>query len=144
MAQAMNVPLYTTEILRLAAELPEPRALGREDGRSDLRSPTCGSRVGVAVQLKNGRVEAISADVQACAYGQASSALMVASAVGKNRTEVAAALQALQSWLDGTAEHPGAWPRLHALEPARTRASRHGAILLPFRTLLAAMDDAHG
>ena len=37
----MNAPLYTTEILRLAASLAEPRALAREDGRAELRSPTC-------------------------------------------------------------------------------------------------------
>jgi hypothetical protein len=32
-----------------------------------------------------------------------------------------------------------AWPGLEALAPARSRKSRHGAILLPFRALLAAM-----
>ena len=41
----MNAPLYTTEILRLAASLGEPRELEREDGRAELRSPTCGSRI---------------------------------------------------------------------------------------------------
>jgi hypothetical protein len=35
-----------------------------------------------------------------------------------------------------------AWPGIVALEPARRRKSRHGAILLPFRALLAAMDAA--
>src|SRR5437773_2012973 len=48
----MNAPLYTTEILRLAASLNEQsRALEREDGRAELRSPTCGSRITLAVQL---------------------------------------------------------------------------------------------
>ena len=45
LAPGMNAPLYTTEILRLAASLGEPRALEREDGRAELRSPTCGSRI---------------------------------------------------------------------------------------------------
>ena len=49
--EGMNAPLYTTEILRLAASLGMPRALEREDGRAELRSPTCGSRYRVAVQL---------------------------------------------------------------------------------------------
>jgi len=47
----MSAPLYTTEILRLAASLGEPRELEREDGRAELRSPTCGSRIVLAVQL---------------------------------------------------------------------------------------------
>ena len=41
----MNAPLYTTEILRLAASLRDPHDLEREDGRAAVRSPTCGSRM---------------------------------------------------------------------------------------------------
>ncbi len=52
LAKGMNAPLYTTEILRLAASLEAPRALEREDGRGELRSRTCGSTVTVAVQIE--------------------------------------------------------------------------------------------
>ena len=55
MAPGMNGPLYTTEILRLAASLHEPHALEREDGLAELRSPTCGSRIRLAVQLDSDR-----------------------------------------------------------------------------------------
>ena len=48
----MSAPLYTTEILRLAASLQEMRELEREDGRAALRSPTCGSRIAMAVELE--------------------------------------------------------------------------------------------
>src|SRR6476659_8963149 len=51
MAARMNRPLYTTEILRLAAALREPQALEAEHGRAELRSPTCGSRIVTMVQL---------------------------------------------------------------------------------------------
>ena len=138
----MNAPLYTTEILRLAAGLPDDRVLDRDDGRAEVRSPTCGSVVTVAVQLKDGKVEAVALKVQACAFGQASSALMARSAAGRTREEVAEALATLTAWLDGTSEDPGAWPGLLALTPARSRKSRHGAVLLPVRALLAAMDEA--
>lgn len=137
----MNAPLYTTEILRLAADLPDPGELDREDGRAELRSPTCGSRIKVAVQLDSaGTVESVSLSVQACAFGQASSALMAKGTVGRSREEVAQALAALTAWLDGTRNDPGVWPGLEALAPARSRKGRHGAILLPFRALLAAME----
>ena len=138
----MNAPLYTTEILRLAAALWEPRALEREDGRAELRSPTCGSRVTTAVQVdEQGRVAALSQHVHACAFGQASAALLERSATGRSGAEVGQALEQLSLWLvdDGGSE-PG-WG-LAALAPARSRTSRHGAILLPFRTLLAALDSA--
>jgi NifU-like protein involved in Fe-S cluster formation len=137
----MNAPLYTTEILRLAASLNEPRALEREDGRSELRSPTCGSRISLAVQLDGeGRVAALSQQVHACAFGQSSAALMEQGAVGRSAGEIRQALAELRDWLGGSDVEPS-WG-LAALAPARSRKSRHGAILLPFRALLAAIDAA--
>ncbi|HEX6740773.1 MAG TPA: iron-sulfur cluster assembly scaffold protein [Sphingomicrobium sp.] len=137
----MNAPLYTTEILRLAASLGEPRQLDREDGRAELRSPTCGSRVATAVQVDHeGRVAALSQQVHACAFGQASAALLERSALGRSREEVEQALTDLAGWLGGGGVEPG-WG-LAALVPARSRRSRHGAILLPFRALLAAIESA--
>jgi NifU-like protein involved in Fe-S cluster formation len=138
----MNAPLYTTEILRLAASLNGPVQLDREDGRAELRSPTCGSRVTTAVMLDGeGKVAALSQSVHACAFGQASSALLQQGAVGCDAPQVEAALAQLESWLGGGEAVPR-WPGVAALAPARSRKSRHGAILLPFRTLLAAMQSA--
>ena len=139
----MNAPLYTTEILRLAASLAEPRTLEREDGCADVRSPTCGSRISLTVQLdEQGRVEAISQKVQACAFGQASSALMERGAVGRAHRDVADAMMALSAWLAGECEDSGDWPGIAMLAPARARGARHAAILLPFRALLAAIEAA--
>jgi len=137
----MTVPLYTTEILRLAASLSEPRGLEREDGRAEVRSPTCGSRVAMIVQLdENRRVEAISQEVKACAFGQASAALLERAAVGRKRSEVKDAHDRLAAWLDGADMEPS-WG-FAALAPARSRRSRHGAIMLPIRALLAAIEAA--
>jgi len=139
---ASRSTLYTTDILRLAASLAEPCALEHEDGRAELRSPACGSRVTIGVQLdEQRRVERISQQVNACAFGQAAAALMERSVVGRGHEEAAEALLALSAWLAGEREEAGRWPGLVALEPARPRRSRHGAILLPFRALLAALED---
>jgi NifU-like protein involved in Fe-S cluster formation len=138
----MNAPLYTTEILRLAASLNEPRALERESGRAEARSPTCGSRITTVVELDaEGRVVALSQNVHACAFGQASSALCEAGAVGRDREDIGTTMKALGAWLAGNDIEPS-WPGIAALAPARPRKARHGAILLPFRALLAAMDAA--
>jgi NifU-like protein involved in Fe-S cluster formation len=139
----MNAPLYTTEILRLAASLKEPYSLEREEGRSEVRSPTCGSRLTLTVQMDpNGRVEAVSQQVHACAFGQASAALMEQSAIGRGHDDAAQAVVELSAWLAGERADAGEWPGLIALAPARSRKSRHGAILLPFRALLAAIESA--
>jgi NifU-like protein involved in Fe-S cluster formation len=139
----MIKPLYTTEILRLAASLQEMRELEHEDGRAELRSPTCGSRITMAVQLDGDRrIAMISQQVHACAFGQASAALVQQHAIGRAHDEVADALVTISRWLAGEQDEAGEWPGIGALEPARPRKARHGAILLPFRSLLAAIEAA--
>jgi NifU-like protein involved in Fe-S cluster formation len=141
MAPVMNAPLYTMEILRLAGSLPDPAHLERVDGKALLRSPTCGSTVRTEVQIDNGIVTAISQQVRACAFGQAAASLVAKHARGRTADEVARTLVGLSAWLDGSSDEPGGWG-LEALGPARSRTSRHGAILLPLRSLLAAIEDA--
>ena len=103
---------------------------------------TCGSRVSVAVTLDGGKVSAVSQRVEACAFGQAAAALMVAAAPGKDAADVGAALAGVERWLKGDDEAATAWPGLAVLDPARSRIGRHGAILLPFQALLGAMEEA--
>lgn len=141
MAEVVNAPLYTMEILRLAGSLPDPMHLERVDGMAQLRSPTCGSTVHTEVQLDDGRVTALSQQVRACAFGQASGALVAKHAPGRNKDEIAEVLAALSGWLDGSRDEPPGWG-LEALAPARSRTSRHGAIVLPLRTLLAAIAES--
>jgi NifU-like protein involved in Fe-S cluster formation len=143
MAQGVNAPLYTVEILRLAASIPHLGPLAGRQGQAELRSPTCGSTVTVEVKLdEERRVAELGQEVQACAFGQASAALMGAHAIGTRASDIKQAIVEFAGWLDGSREHPGAWPGLGALEPARSRRARHGAMLLPFRALLAAVEDA--
>ena len=139
----MNAALYTTEILRLAASLREPHPLDREDGRAELRSPTCGSRIILGVQLDDDRrVQRLSIEVHACAFGQASAALLERHGAGRTHDDVACALVELSRWLADEQLESVDWPEITALAPARSRQGRHGAILLPFRALLAAIEAA--
>ena len=139
----MTAALYTTEILRLAASLREPHALDREDGRAELRSPTCGSRITLAVQLDDDRrVQRLSLEVHACAFGQASAALLERHGAGRTHDDVSGALVELSRWLADEQLESVDWPEITVLAPARSRQGRHGAILLPFRALLAAIEAA--
>ena len=139
----VSTPLYTTEILRLAASLGEPHQLDREDGCAEVRSPTCGSRVCLTVQLDaDRRVERLSMQVHACAFGQASAALVERHSRGRTHNEVSEAMLEISRWLANEHDDSSGWPEIVALAPARSRGGRHAAILLPFRALLAAMDAA--
>ena len=138
----MSAPLYTRDILRLAASIPHLEPLDAPDGIAERRSPTCGSRVTVAVRMAEGRVAALSQKVEACAFGQAAAALMGNAAVGTNEVELRAAIAGIEAWLGGDDSAATTWLGLEVLDPARARIARHGAILLPFRTLLAAIEEA--
>jgi NifU-like protein involved in Fe-S cluster formation len=133
-------PLYTTEILRLAASLPLETSLAAPDGRGEKRSPTCGSLIRAEVRRDaNGRVTELAQQVQACAFGQASAAIVQTVAIGKSHEELTAARRDLAEWLTGRGEAVEAFA---VLAPARPKTGRHGAILLPFDALIAALEDA--
>lgn len=139
----MKEPPYTLEILRLAASIPYLEPFEELEGATELRSKACGSRMRMAIELDwADRVVRLRHAVEACAYGQAAAALMAGHAMGRNAEEVGAALAELEAWLGGKGDLPSSWPGLEALAPALPRKGRHGAILLPFRTLLAAIEAA--
>lgn len=136
-------PLYTRDILRLAASIPH---LGRLDGAQasvEKRAPVCGSRVAIDLALDDaGRVIALGQEVKACALGQASAALMGRHALGRTADELAAARDALAAFLAGRRDDPGDWPGIEALAVARNYPARHGAILLPFEAVAEAAAQA--
>lgn len=136
----MNAPLYTTEILRLAASLPVETSLAAPQGRGEKRSPTCGSVIRTEVSLDDsGRVAQLAQAVQACAFGQASAAIVRRVAVGRSAEELREARARLAGWLKSNGEAPEGFD---VLAPARTKTGRHGAILLPFDALIAAVEGA--
>ena len=141
MATGVIEPLYTREILRLAASIPGQRTFAEMGVAAVLRSATCGSRVAMRVTLDDaGRVTSLQQAVEACAFGQAAAALVGAGAIGLIGDDAAAALAGVERWLDEDIAEP--WPGLNVLDPARARRGRHGAILLPFRALVAAIETA--
>lgn len=133
----MSAPLYNQQILRLAASTPATR-LGAPMASIEKRSPVCGSRVTVDVDVdRDGRVAAIGMLVRACALGQASATLMAADAVGKSPAELAAARDALASWLAGAGTIPD-WPGIDIFTPALPHSARHASIRLAFEAVTEA------
>lgn len=140
----MSAPLYTTEILRLAASIPHHERLADPQGSAERRSPVCGSRVTVDVNLgEDGRVREIGLLVRACALGQASASLFAASVLGRSPGELAAARDAVTAWLAGDGEEPD-WPGLAVLAPARGYPARHASIRLAFEAAAEAAMQAAG
>lgn len=128
----MNVPLYNREILRLAATAPIAERLADPMASVEKRSPVCGSRVTVDVNVDaGGRVSDIGMLVRACALGQASASLMAAHVIGRSAEEIATARDALAAWLAGEGALPD-WPGVDIFDPARPHSARHASIRLAF------------
>jgi NifU-like protein involved in Fe-S cluster formation len=135
----MATPLYTLDILRLAASTARWERLSAPDASSEKRSPICGSRITVDVALdSDGRVSQLGQEVRACALGQASAALMGEHAIGKSAAELSAASDALKFWLAGKTDSPGEWPGLNIFAPALPHSARHPAIRLAFEAVAEA------
>lgn len=138
----MNAPLYNAEILRLAATIPHHDRLSDPMGSAEKRSPICGSRVTVDVNLNSqGRVSEIGLLVRACALGQASSSLMGANAIGRSPEELAVARDALAAWLAGKGPLPD-WPGFDLFTPALPHSARHASIRLAFEAVADAAESA--
>lgn len=129
----MSEPLYTLDILRLAAATGEWPKLEAPDAVSERRSVTCGSRIVVDLAFDaEGRVAAYGHTVNACALGQAAATLFARNAVGRSAVDITAARESLAHWLADADAPPPDWPGIDALERARAYPARHSAIRLPF------------
>jgi NifU-like protein involved in Fe-S cluster formation len=129
----VSAPLYTIEILRLAAGVADFPPLAAADVRDERRSKTCGSRVGVTLSFDEaGAVSACGLYVHACALGQAAAALLAGGITGQDAAGIARARDMLTAYLAGDAETPGDWPGIGALTVARDYPARHGSIRLAF------------
>jgi NifU-like protein involved in Fe-S cluster formation len=125
--------LYSRDILRLAASIPHQRRLDHPQATVEKRSPVCGSRVTVDVELdEEGRIAELGLEVRACALGQASASLLGAHAIGRTAAELAVARDALAAYLRGERDDPGGWPGLVIFADARRFTARHPSILLAF------------
>lgn len=137
------IKLYSGRILALAAEIPHTERLAAPDASVKKRSPLCGSTVTVDVTLEGGRISAFGQDVKACALGQAAAAVVGQNAIGRRRTEIEAARDALKAMLksDGPAP-PAPFDALEVLRPARDYKNRHASILLTLEAAVEAMEEA--
>lgn len=138
----MTETLYNDAILKLATDNPIDERLADPQGSSERRSPICGSRVTVDVNLgQDGRISEAGMLVRACALGQASSSLLAAHVIGRTPAELAAARDALAAWLAREADLPE-WPGLDVLTPALDYHARHASIRLAFEAAAEAAEQA--
>lgn len=144
--------LYSKRLKEWGATIREDRALaegpapGCRRGQARKRSPLCGSQITFAVDVDaaTGTVAAIGHVVRACALTEAAAGIVVAAAPGCGLDELRAVRDAMRAMLkDAVDALPGGrWQDLEILKPAHMVPSRHGSAMLPFETVVAAVEDA--
>lgn len=138
----MKDALYSSGILRLAAEIPHIGRLARADGSARRVSRLCGSAVEVDVRLEKDRIAAIGLEVKACALGQASASVLGANAIGASVDEIREARDALAAMLKGGPAPQGRFAALSELDAAREYPARHASIRLAFEAAAEACETA--
>lgn len=145
----MAKTLYTRDILRLASQLQPDRDLSQyrdhKIGYAEKNAPICGSKASVSVALNDKYyIDDAAFTINSCAMGQASAALLIEYMRGKNKAQIIDMRDALRNRLNSLDGDISNYPKLSILDCAADYSARHGAILLPYETLLSAIDNIGG
>ena len=131
--------LYQDAIKQFAQAANGHGQLAQSSGEAKLDNPLCGDRVRMQVVVADGRIAAVAHETKGCLLCRAAASAIGAHAVGLDAAAIEADTAALEDMLKNGASAPAGWPELAMFEPARSYSSRHHCVLLPFRSLLAAL-----
>ena len=125
--------LYQEKLLDYANSLKRYKRLSHPTGTGTAVSRSCGSRVTVDLILVDNLITEIGLDVEACALGSASSAIVAENIIGKTIKEMTLLGETIDNMLkkNGPAPH-GVWFSYALLEPAKDLENRHQSICLIF------------
>ena len=135
--------LYSSKILKLAANMPHAGRLAAPDASSEKVSKLCGSKITVDVVMKDGKVADFGQDVKACALGQAAAAVLGEHVIGADLEEIEVARDALRAMLKADGPPPaGRFSELSVLAPVKDYPARHTSTLLAFEAAVEAVRTA--
>ena len=135
--------LYQEAIKALAAAGTGHGRLDAPDGRALLDNPLCGDQVEMEVTLVEGRIAALAHRVKGCLLCRAAAAAIGARASGASTDDIERIAAQLTGMLEAGGPPPAVWDsgwaELGAFAPVHGHRSRYGCVLLPFKSLLAAL-----
>ena len=130
--------LYHQAILDLAKSADGAGRLAAPDATAEGDSPLCGDRVRMELKRDGARILALAHEVKGCLLCRAAAAAIGRHAAGLDAAQAAAVRSQVAALLAGEKGKPD-WPEIEAFSPVRAHRNRHGCVLLPFDTLLAAL-----
>ncbi len=128
---AMIDELYSREILRRTTQLMHVGRLDAPQASADKVAKLCGSTIHVELNMDGDTVADFAQEVQACALGQASAAILSQSIVGAKADEVIRARDGLRGLLKGEApDFPDRFRDFAILASVKDFPARHASTLL--------------
>lgn len=134
--------LYSDRILELAGNQPRPGRLPDADASARRVSRVCGSTIEVDIKVEDGVITAYGHEIQACALGQTSAAIVATHVVGTTVSEFRRVRDEMTAMLKDSGPPPvgDRWVDLKYLEPVRDYRPRHTSTLLVFDAVCEALD----
>jgi NifU-like protein involved in Fe-S cluster formation len=134
--------LYSEKILEIAGNQPIPGRLANADASARRVSRVCGSIIEVDVKVEGGIITGYGHEIQACALGQTSAAIVATHVVGTPAAEFRRVRDEMTAMLksDGAPPSGERWADLKYLEPVRDYRPRHTSTLLVFDAVCDALD----
>jgi NifU-like protein involved in Fe-S cluster formation len=134
--------LYSDKILEIAGNQPRPGRLSDADATARRVSRVCGSTIEVDIRVRDGVITGYGHDIQACALGQTSAAIVATNVVGTPVSEFRRVRDEMTAMLktDGAPPTGERWGDLKYLEPVREYRPRHTSTLLVFDAVCEALD----
>ncbi len=93
--------LYSDKILEIAGNQPRPGRLSDADATARKVSRVCGSTIEVDIKLHDGVITGYGHDIQACALGQTSAAVVASHVVGTTASEFRRVRDEMTAMLQG-------------------------------------------
>ena len=123
--------LYSREILRRTTQLMHVGRLAAPQAQADKVAKLCGSTIHVELNMDGDTVSDFAQEVQACALGQASAAILSQNVVGARADEIVAARDGLRGLLKGeAADFPDRFKDFAILASVKDFPARHASTLL--------------
>lgn len=135
--------LYSNRIIEIAGRARSTPRLDQPDGNARKVSRVCGSSVEIDLKVADGRIVDYGADINACALGQTSAAIVAEHIVGARPDQLRRLRDQMLLMLKSDGPPPeGVWDDLKYLQPVRAFPARHASTMLVFEAVVAALDKA--
>ncbi len=123
--------LYSDKILKLATEIPNIGKLKNAEKEISLRSPICGSKITIYINMSSGQISEYKQEIKACALGQASASIFGLNAIGQDYQSISNLYFSVKKMLEqNQCDLPKPFKKYELLRPAYEFKNRHASILL--------------